>query len=363
MSKINSSEYDNIDPGFSVSSSKLSGGKVSYNGNLKEIDSAFGVTPKNVDFDGDMLVSTGNSTNGSVNGKDIADAKYNYGYTTLPADGNRSKFELNKNNGYSGIDSDMFVSSSGNGSSGVVSMNPKALYNTALNGVDLESRVNANFQHLDNVFEELIESVQTPELNSKLKSLYDTFRKVENDFDRNNQVINKFFEGQLQSYSEHAETISDAANNLSENIGFGDNGNYDLDHNVMPISGNSSHLTKDIWSTDPGAYRGSDKIGNSLGNVNSSKSEIVDIQPIKPVVEVQGSSNSSNLEPTKVYTYDEINGLKEATNVGHKSDYDLIHDTAFGVTPDSSGSTSSSSSSDSSSWTAYDGNKMFRGDK
>ena len=147
---------------------------------------------------------------------------------------------------------------------------------------------------------------------------------------------------------------------------------------------NGSHLTKDIWSTDSGVFRGSVEIGNSLGDANGSNSGIVDIQPVRPVAEVQGTGNSSNLEPTKVYTYDEVNGLREATNVGRKSDYDLIHDTAFGVTPNSSsssssdssswtaydgnkmarpGSTSSSSSSDSSSWTAYDGNKMFRGGK
>ena len=39
-----------------------------------------------------------------------------------------------------------------NGNSGIVSMNPEKLYNTALNGMDLESRVNANFQSLDGVF-------------------------------------------------------------------------------------------------------------------------------------------------------------------------------------------------------------------
>ena len=337
MSKVNSNEYDNIDPGFLVGGASRSG---------------YGLA--------------GNSSATNSN---------NYGYTTLRPE------DANNNYGYSGVDGDMLVSPGGNGghttfpsfpnyrgtpahgsqgSSGVVSMNPKALYNTALNGVDLESRVNANFQHLDDVFEELIQSVQTPELNSKLKSLYETFRKVENDFDKNNQVINKFFEGQLQSYSEHAEKISEAVGNLSQNSGSSSNSSNDK---VMLISGNVGHLTKDIWPTDPGAYRGSDKIGNSLGDINSDKSGIVDIQPVKPVAEVQGSSDSSNLGPTKVYTYDETNGLREATNVGHKSDYDLKYDAAFGVNPNSSSSSSSNGSSDSSSWTAYDGNKMARYDK
>ncbi|MCI7241613.1 MAG: hypothetical protein MR550_03620, partial [Bacilli bacterium] len=215
-----------------------------------------------------------------------------------------------------------------NGNSGIVSMNPEKLYNTALNGMDLESRVNANFQSLDGVFEELINSVQTPELNSQLKSLYDTFRKVENDFDRNNQVINNFFENQLQKYGKLAQNISDATGNLTGSIGFDNKVNSDK--NVMPISG---HVTKDIWATDPGANKGN--------------SGTVDVQPVKPVYSEQG--DTSNLEPTKVYTYDEVNGLREATNVGYKSDYDLMHDTAFGVTPNGS--------SNSSTWSAYDGNK------
>ncbi len=183
-----------------------------------------------------------------------------------------------------------------NGNSGIVSMNPEKLYNTALNGMDLESRVNANFQSLDGVFEELINSVQTPELNSQLKSLYDTFRKVENDFDRNNQVINNFFENQLQKYGKLAQNISDATGNLTGSIGFDNKVNSDK--NVMPISG---HVTKDIWATDPGANKGN--------------SGTVDVQPVKPVY----------------------------------SDYDLMHDTAFGVTPNGS--------SNSSTWSAYDGNK------
>lgn len=339
MSKVNSREYDNIDPGF------LSGG-ASHAGY-------------------------------ELGGSSSAANSNNYGFTTLRPE------DANNNNGYRGVDGDMFVSPGGNGnfgsttfpsfpnyrgtpahgsqgSSGVVSMNPKALYNTALNGVDLESRVNANFQHLDDVFGELIQSVQTPELNSRLKSLYETFRKVENDFDKNNQVINKFFEGQLQSYSEHAEKISEAVGNLSQNSDSSSNSSNDK---VMPISGNIGHFTKDVWPTDPGAYRGSDKIGNSLGDVNSDKSGIVDIQPVKPVVEVQGSSDSSNSGPTKVYTYDETSGLREATNVGYKSDYDLGNDTAFFVNPDGSSSTSSNDSSDSSSWTAYDGNKRATYDK
>ena len=339
MSKVNSREYDNIDPGF------LSGG-ASHAGY-------------------------------ELGGSSSAANSNNYGFTTLRPE------DANNKNGYRGIDGDMFVSPEGKGnfgsttfpsfpnyrgtpvhgsqgSSGVVSMNPKALYNTALNGVDLESRVNANFQHLDDVFEELIQSVQTPELNSRLKSLYETFRKVENDFDKNNQVINKFFEGQLQSYSEHAEKIGEAVGNLSQNSGSSSNSSNDK---LMLISGNVGHLTKDIWPTDPGAYRGSDKIGNSLGDVNSDKSGIVDIQPVKPVVEVQGSSDSSNSGPTKVYTYDETSGLREATNVGHKSDYDLKYDTAFGVNPNGFSGTSSNDSSDSSSWTAYDGNKRATYDK
>ena len=396
MSKVNSSEYDNIDPGFLVggasrasyelggSSSATNSNNYGYTtlpagGNSSVNDNKFilakaSENPNNGynSVKGDKFILAKASENSNI---DANTNSNNYGFTTLRPE------DANNNYGYSGVDGDMFVSSEGNGnsesdygyttlpnyggtpaygsqgSSGVVSMNPKALYNTALNGVDLESRVNANFQHLDDVFEELIQSVQTPELNSRLKSLYETFRKVENDFDKNNQVINKFFEGQLQSYSEHAETISEAVGNLSQNSGSSSNSSNDK---VMPISGNIGHLTKDIWPTDPGAYRGSDKIGNSLGDVNSGKSGIVDIQPVKPVVEVQGSSSSSNLGPTKVYTYDETNGLREATNVGHKSDYDLIHDTAFGVNPNGSSSSSSNGSSDSSSWTAYDGNKMAR---
>lgn len=163
MSKINSEEYHNNVSGFSVSSDNLSGGNVIHNENLSEMDNTLGVTSKNVN-----------------------------------------------------INSNMFISSSGNSSSGELDMKPDKLLNISLNGVDLASRINTSFQHINEVFEGLIESVQTPELNSKLKSLYETFRKVENDFDRNNQIANKFFESQVQSYSELAEIIIDEANNLSQ---------------------------------------------------------------------------------------------------------------------------------------------------
>ena len=145
---------------------------------------------------------------------------------------------------------------------------------------------------------------------------------------KNNQVINNFFENQLQKYGKLAQNISDATGNLTGSIGFDNKANSDK--NVMPISG---HVTKDIWATDPGA--------------NNGNSGTVDVQPVKPVYSEQG--DTSNLEPTKVYTHDEVNGLREATNVGYKSDYDLMHDTAFGVTPNGS--------SNSSTWSAYDGNK------
>lgn len=154
--------------------------------------------------------------------------------------------------------------------SGAISMNPEKLYNIALNGVDLESRVNANFLKLDEVFSGLIDAVQTPELNTQLKSLYDTFRKVENDFDRNSQIINKFFESQLQDYNKHAQNIIESTTSLS----------------------------------------------NSIDNKTSDE-------------------NTNNNESTKVYTYTEEDGLKEATNVGYISDDDLMNDTAFGASGNS----------------------------
>ena len=200
MSKVNSSEYDNIDPGFLVGGSSQGGYGLA--GNSSAVDGKFilAEASKNSNngynsVSGNKFVLAEASKNSNVN---VNTNSNNYGYTTLrPEDAN--------NNGYSSVDGDMFVSSGGNGNSendygyttlpsfggttaygsqgqtgsGVISMNPKALYNTALSGVDLESRVNANFQHLDDVFEELIQSVQTPELNSRLKSLYETFRKVE----------------------------------------------------------------------------------------------------------------------------------------------------------------------------------------
>ncbi len=198
--------------------------------------------------------------------------------------------------------------------SGKISMNPEKLYNIALNGVDLQNRVNANFQSLNDVFDELINSVQTPELNAQLKSLYDTFRKVENDFDRNEQIINEFFENQLQDYSKHAQNITEATTNLS--------GSIDYDNKGDSTNNNTSVYSKDKISSDD-----SD-------------------------VSIEG-------EPTKVYTYTEKDGPREATNVGYISDYDLRNDTAFGVRSNGSNNISS----DSSSWTAYDGNKRYRGNK
>ena len=290
-----------------VSSSSSNGGHIT-----KDIwPTDPGANKNNSGFDSAFGYPSNGSSNTKVDNKnyDITDDNVDPGIAVLPSFGGKPVY-------------------GSNGNSGIVSMNPEKLYNTALNGMDLESRVNANFQSLDGVFEELINSVQTPELNSQLKSLYDTFRKVENDFDRNNQVINNFFENQLQKYGKLAQNISDATGNLTGSIGFDNKVNSDK--NVMPISG---HVTKDIWTTDPGANKGN--------------SGTVDVQPVKPVYSEQG--DTSNLEPTKVYTHDEVNGLREATNVGYKSDYDLMHDTAFGVTPNGS--------SNSSTWSAYDGNK------
>ena len=304
-----------------------------------------GANKNNSGFDSAFGYPSNGSSNTKVDNKnyDITDDNIDPGFSH-PGSGLNDKKQNDKFIGSANgnVDSGIAVLPSyggkpvyvSGGNSGIVSMNPEKLYNTALNGMDLESRVNANFQSLDGVFEELINSVQTPELNSQLKSLYDTFRKVENDFDRNNQVINNFFENQLQKYGKLAQNITDATGNLTGSIGFDNNVNSDK--NVMPIS---DHITKDIWSTDPGANKGN--------------SGTVDVQPVKPVYSEQG--DTSNLEPTKVYTYDEVNGLREATNVGYKSDYDLMHDTAFGVTPNSS--SDSISSSNSSTWSAYDGNK------
>lgn len=196
--------------------------------------------------------------------------------------------------------------------SGKISMNPEKLYNIALNGVDLQNRVNANFQSLNDVFDELINSVQTPELNAQLKSLYDTFRKVESDFDRNEQIINEFFENQLQDYSKHAQNITEATTNLSGSI------DYD---NKSDAPNNTSVYSKDKISSD-------------------------------------GSDVSSEGEPTKVYNA-EKDVPREATNIDHISDYDLRNDTAMNFRPNGSNNISS----DSSSWTAYDGNKRYRGNK
>ena len=181
--------------------------------------------------------------------------------------------------------------------SGKISMNPEKLYNIALNGVDLQNRVNANFQSLNDVFDELINSVQTPELNAQLKSLYDTFRKVENDFDRNEQIINEFFENQLQDYNKHAQNITEATTNLS--------GSIDYDN-----KGDSTNNNTSVYSRD--------KISSDDSNI-SSETKAVE------------SNTSSEGEPTKVYTYTEKDGLREATNVNYISDYDLRNDTAFGV--------------------------------
>lgn len=258
-----------------VSSSSSNGGHIT-----KDIwPTDPGANKNNSGFDSAFGYPSNGSSNTKVDNKnyDITDDNVDPGIAVLPSFGGKPVY-------------------GSNGNSGIVSMNPEKLYNTALNGMDLESRVNANFQSLDGVFEELINSVQTPELNSQLKSLYDTFRKVENDFDRNNQVINNFFENQLQKYGKLAQNISDATGNLTGSIGFDNKVNSDK--NVMPIFG---HVTKDNWATDPGANKGN--------------SGTVDVQPVKPVY----------------------------------SDYDLMHDTAFGVTPNGS--------SNSSTWSAYDGNK------
>ena len=180
--------------------------------------------------------------------------------------------------------------------SGKISMNPEKLYNIALNGVDLQNRVNANFQSLNDVFDELINSVQTPELNAQLKSLYDTFRKVENDFDRNEQIINEFFENQLQDYSKHAQNITEATTNLS--------GSIDNDNKGDATNNTSVYSRDKISSTDSVISDGAKAVESNVSNEN---------------------------EPTKAYTYTEKDGLREATNVGYISDYDLRNDTAFGV--------------------------------
>ena len=74
MSKVNSREYDNIDPGF------LSGGAshASY----------------------------------ELGGSSSAANSNNYGFTTLRPE------DANNNNGYRGVDGDMFVSPGGNGNFG-----------------------------------------------------------------------------------------------------------------------------------------------------------------------------------------------------------------------------------------------------
>lgn len=191
--------------------------------------------------------------------------------------------------------------------SGKISMNPEKLYNIALNGVDLQNRVNANFQSLNDVFDELINSVQTPELNAQLKSLYDTFRKVENDFDRNEQIINEFFENQLQDYNKHAQNITEATTNLSGSIDYGNNGT--AVNNTSVYSSNEAKTVETSTSDE-----------NETVKYNTSN----EARAVEP-------NTSSEGEPTKVYTYTEKDGLREATNVSYISDYDLRNDTAFGV--------------------------------
>lgn len=107
-----------------------------------------------------------------------------------------------------------------NNFNGTISMNPKKLYEISLTGVEVEEKVRINYQKLNTAIEDLIQSVKTPELNSQLKNLYEIFKKIEENFNNNNSVVNDFFANKIQEYTKHAENITEVSNTLIHSAGF-----------------------------------------------------------------------------------------------------------------------------------------------
>lgn len=120
-----------------------------------------------------------------------------------------------------------------NNFTGSISMNPKRLYEISLKGIELEEKVKTNYEKLNVVVEELIQSVKTPELNKQLESLYEIFKRIEENFNNNNNVINDFFTKKINEYNTHAENITSASNTLMQNAGFESNTNIG---SVTPIN-------------------------------------------------------------------------------------------------------------------------------
>lgn len=112
-----------------------------------------------------------------------------------------------------------------NNFTGTISMNPKHLYEISLTGIELEEKVKSNYQKLNMVIEELIQSVKTPELNKQLVNLYEIFKRVEENFNNNNNIINDFFTRKIEEYNSHAKNITEASNILMQNAGFQNNDN------------------------------------------------------------------------------------------------------------------------------------------
>lgn len=143
--------------------------------------------------------------------------------------------------------------SSENNLNGKISMNPKQLYRISNNGLELEQKVSGNYEKLNEVLENMIQSVKTPELNKQLENLYEIMKKVEENYNNNNKVINNFFNTKIEEYNELAKTVEEASTSLSQNAGFSgeaeNNGTANFEYDKV-ISSNDNTYTEVPTNTE-----------------------------------------------------------------------------------------------------------------
>lgn len=136
--------------------------------------------------------------------------------------------------------------SSENNLNGKISMNPKQLHKISSNGLELEQKVSGNYEKLNEVLENMIQSVKTPELNKQLENLYEIMKKVEENYNNNNKVVNDFFNKKIVEYNELAETVEEASSTLNQNAGFsevtGSNGTANFEYDKVISSNDNVNL-------------------------------------------------------------------------------------------------------------------------
>lgn len=180
--------------------------------------------------------------------------------------------------------------SSENNFNGTISMNPKRLYDISNNGLELENKVKGNYEKINEVLENMIQSVKTPELNKQLENLYEIMKKIEENYNNNNKVINDFFNKKIREYNELAKVVEEASTTLSQNAGFSedtgnnstanfgydnvissnDNANLEVPTSTETPSVETTFDTK-IPDTESGNSFAED-IGMNIGNDNFNKS-------------------------------------------------------------------------------------------